>query len=76
MYIPLYPRNPFGYGRHALPKSAHDLETNSCDPSCAQPNGVRDPAYIHIYMPHENGSALMDLFAKHTMSNTYAVDLV
>ena len=29
-----------------------------------------------IYMPHENGSALMDLFAKHTMSNTYAVDLV
>ena len=30
----------------------------------------------HIYMPHENGSALMDLFAKHTMSNTYAVDLV
>ena len=29
-----------------------------------------------IYMPHENGSALMDLFAQHTMSNTYAVDLV
>ena len=34
----LYPRNPFGYGRHALPESAHDLETNSCTPSCAKPN--------------------------------------
>ena len=45
MYIPLYLRNPFGCGRHALPQSAHDLETNSCDPSCAKPNGVRDPAY-------------------------------
>ena len=22
---PFYPQNPFGYGRHALPKSAHDL---------------------------------------------------
>ena len=35
-----------------------------------------DTFTTHIYMPHENGSALMDLFAKHTMSNTYAVDLV
>ena len=32
--------------------------------------------HSYIYMPHENGSALMDLFAKHTMSKTYAVDLV
>ena len=30
----------------------------------------------YIYMPHENGSAPMDLFVKHTMSNTYAVDVV
>ena len=35
-----------------------------------------DTFATHIYMPHENGSAVMDLFAKHTMSNTYAVDLV
>ena len=35
-----------------------------------------DTSATHIYMPHENGSALMDLFTKHTMSNTYAVDLV
>ena len=35
-----------------------------------------DTFATRIYMPHENGSALMDLFAKHTMSNTYAVDLV
>ena len=35
----------FGYGRHVPPKSAHDLETNSCYPSCAKPNGVRGPAH-------------------------------
>ena len=34
------------------------------------------PTYLPTYMPHENGSAPMDLFVKHTMSNTYAVDLV
>ena len=35
-----------------------------------------DTFATNIYMPHENGSAPMDLFVKHTMSNTYAVDLV
>ena len=35
-----------------------------------------DTFATHIYMPQENGSAILDLFAKHTMSNTYAVDLV
>ena len=35
-----------------------------------------DTFATHIYMPHENGSALMDLFAKHTMSNENTVDLV
>ena len=35
-----------------------------------------DTFATHIHMPHENGNALMDLFAKHTMSNTYTVDLV
>ena len=35
---PLYLRHPFGYVRHALPKSAHDLETHSYNPSCAKPN--------------------------------------
>ena len=50
MYIPLYPRSPFRYGRHALPKSAHDLETNSCNPSCAKPNGVRNPAYRDVQL--------------------------
>ena len=35
-----------------------------------------DTFATRIYMPHEDGSALMDLLAKHTMSNTYAVDLV
>ena len=41
------------------------------------PNQAHEDTFAtHIYMPRENGSALMDLFAKHTMSNTYAVDLV
>ena len=37
MYIPIVPSKPvriwIGY------------ETNCCNPSCAKPNGVRDPAY-------------------------------
>ena len=63
MYIPLYPRNPFGYGRHALPKSAHDLETNSCYPSCAKPNGVRDLAYDDVSTPKH-----MPTYEQHTMA--------
>ena len=49
-----------------------------CDQSATSiPNRAHGDTFAtHIYMPHENGSALMDLFAKHTMSNTYAVDLV
>ena len=42
-----------------------------------EPNQAHEDTFTtHIYMPHENGSALMVLFAQHTMSNTYAVDLV
>ena len=50
MYIPTLPSKLFRYGRHALPKSAHDLETNSCNPLCARPNGVRDPAYVGVQL--------------------------
>ena len=50
------------------------LRTNS--PTWIPNQAHGDTFATHIYMPHENGSALMDLFDKHTMSNTYAVDLV
>ena len=45
MYIPTLPSKPLRIWAHALPKSAHDLETNSCNPSCAKPKRVRDLAY-------------------------------
>ena len=46
----LYPRNPLRYGRHALAKSAHDFETNSCNLSCAKLNGLLDPAYDGVQL--------------------------
>ena len=58
----------------SIHKGLEPFANNS--PTWIPNRGHGDTFATHIYMPHENGSALMDLFTKHTMSNTYTVDLV
>ena len=61
MYIPTLPSKPLRIWADALPKS-HDLETNSCDSSCAKPNGVREiwwcstPKHMPTYEQHVHSS--------------------
>ena len=48
MYIPFYPRNPFGYGRHALPKSAHDLAPSQMEYTIRHMVVFNSKAYANI----------------------------